>query len=252
MATLEGRVGIVTASAGAGIGQATARALAQRGASIVVTDVHEKRTEDVAGALRAEGFKAIGVPADVRNWEQVQNVINKTISEFGRIDILVNNAAREILAPIVDTTEENWDLVIDVCLKGTFLCTKSVLPTMIKQRSGSIVNISSVDGYIGSNVGECAYCSAKAGIMAFTRVTAAENAMNNIRANCIAPGVVPNAFLEKIYPKEALQAMQSMSVLGRGAKPEEIANIVAFLVSDDASYVTGEVINASAGMYWSP
>lgn len=252
MGRLDGKVGIVTAAAGAGIGQATVRALAKNGASVVVTDIHEKRTMEVAESLKSEGFKAIGVPCDVTKWDQIQNVVSKTLEEYGRIDILVNDAAREILAPIVNTTEENWDLVIDVCLKGTFLCTKAVLPTMQKQASGSIVNISSVDGYIGSPVGECAYCSAKAGVMAFTRVTAAENGSYKVRANCIAPGVVPNVFLEKIYPKEALQAMEGMSILGRGAQPEEIANIAVFLASDEASYVTGAVINASAGMYWSP
>ena len=149
-------------------------------------------------------------------------------------------------------TEENWDLVMNVCLKGTFLCTKAVLPTMIGQRSGSIINLSSVAAYVGSSMGESSYCAAKAGVIALTRVTAAENAKYGIRANCAAPGFVPNPFLERIYTKEMLDAMAKMSPLGRGARPEEMASIVAFLASDDASYITGEVVNASAGMYWRP
>ena len=249
---LSGKVGIVTASAGAGIGQATIRALAREGASVVVSDVHERRTKEVSESLIAEGHQAMGIVCDVSKWDQVESMVKQTLDAFGRIDILVNNAAREIIAPIVDTTEENWDLIMDVCVKGTFFCTKAVLPTMISQKSGAIVNMASVDAYIGNPIGECAYCTAKAGITGFTRVTAAEGAQHNIRANAIAPGVVPNPYLEKVYPKEVLQAMENMSLFKRGATPEEIANIVLFLVSDEASYVTGVVVNASAGMHWSP
>lgn len=249
---LDGKVAIVTASAGAGIGQATARRLAKDGASVVITDTHERRTGEVTESLKSEGFKAIGLRCDVSKSDQVQNLIDRTLEAFGRIDILVNNAAREILSPIVDMTEETWDLVVNVCLKGTFLCTKAVLPTMINQKSGNIVNISSVAAYIGSPMGEGAYCASKAGVIAFTRVTAAEHAKYGIRANCVAPGFVPNPFLERIYTQEMLDAMAKMSPLGRGASPDEMASIIAFLVSEDASYVTGEIINASAGMYWRP
>lgn len=249
---LAGKVGIVTASAGAGIGQATVRTLAREGASVVVSDIHERRTKEVTESLISEGHESIGIVCDVSKWDQVESMVKQTLDTFGRIDILVNNAAREIIAPIVDTTEDNWDLIMNVCLKGTFFCTKAVLPTMMSQKSGAIVNMASVDAYIGNPFGECAYCSAKAGITGFTRVTAAEGAQHNIRANAIAPGVVPNPYLEKVYPKDVLQAMENMSLFKRGARPEEMANIIAFLVSDEASYITGEVINASAGMYWSP
>jgi len=248
----DNKVAIVTASAGAGIGQAAIRNLAENGASVVVCDINEKRANQVCDRLKAEGHKAISAACDVSNWDLVQSMINKTLDSFGRIDILVNNAAREVLAPIVETTIENWDLVIDVCLKGTFLCTKAVLPTMIEQKSGSIVNIASVDAYIGSFMGECSYCSAKAGVMALTRVTAAENGQYNIRANCVAPGFVPNPFLERIYTPEMLEQMNKMSVIGRGAKPEEMANVISFLASEKASYLTGEVISASGGLYWRP
>ena len=249
---LKDRVAIVTASAGAGIGKATAWRLAKEGASVVISDTHEKRIKEVTESMQAEGHRAIGVVCDVSRWEQVQAMVGRTLDAFGQIDILVNNAARELLSQIVDMTEENWDLVMNVCLKGTFLCTKAVLPTMIGQRSGSIINLSSVAAYVGSSMGESSYCAAKAGVIALTRVTAAENAKYGIRANCVAPGFVPNPFLERIYTKEMLHAMAKMSPLGRGARPEEMASIVAFLASDDASYITGEVVNASAGMYWRP
>jgi len=249
---LKDRVVIVTASAGAGIGKATAWRLAKEGASVVISDTHEKRIKEVTESMQAEGHRAIGVVCDVSRWEQVQAMVGRTLDAFGQIDILVNNAARELLSQVVDMTEENWDLVMNVCLKGTFLCTKAVLPTMIGQRSGSIINLSSVAAYVGSSMGESSYCAAKAGVIALTRVTAAENAKYGIRANCVAPGFVPNPFLERIYTKEMLDAMAKMSPLGRGARPEEMASIVAFLASDDASYITGEVVNASAGMYWRP
>lgn len=254
MGRLDGKVAIVTASAGAGIGQATVKKLALEGAKVVVTDIHERRVGETLESLKSLGHEAIGVLCDVSKWEQVQNLVSETIKAFGRVDVLVNNAAREILGPIVDYKEEDWDLVMNVCVKGTFFCTKAVLPHMFKQGSGSIVNVSSVDAYIGSPVGECSYCSAKAAILAFTRVTAAEAAAasSNIRANAVAPGFVPNPFLERIYPKETLEMMANLSVFHRGARPEEIANVIAFLASDEASYVTGEVINASAGLYWSP
>lgn len=248
---LEGKVAIVTASAGAGIGQAIIRKYAEEGASVVVTDIHEKRVNGIVEDLKGHGKKAIGVLCDVSVWDQVENLVKQTLDAFGRIDILVNNAAREVIAPIIETTEENWDLIMDVGLKGTFFCTKAVLPTMMNQKSGSIVNMSSVDGYVGNPMGECAYCASKAGIMAFTRSTAAEGAPYNIRANAIAPGFIPNPFLRKVYTPEMLEMMESISVLKRGGKPEEIANIATFLVSDEASYVTGIVLNASAGGYWS-
>ena len=249
---LTDRVAVITASAGAGIGQATARRLAQEGASVVISDTHARRVNEVAESLRSEGHKAIGVICDVSQWDQIQNMVKEALDAFGRIDILVNNAARELLAPVVDMTEETWDLVMQVSLKGTFLCTKAVLPTMVRQKSGAIINVSSIAGYIGSPMGEGAYCAAKAGVMALTRVVAAENAVHGIRVNCIAPGFVPNPFLERIYTPEMLDALSKLSPLGRGARPDEMASVAAFLASDDASYITGEVVNASGGAYWRP
>lgn len=244
---LEGKVAIVTASAGAGIGQATLRALAREGASVVVTDAHERRTGEVAEALKSEGCKAIGIVCDVTNREHVDNLAKRTLSEFGRIDILVNNAGINRLQPTHEMTDENWDLVIDTNLKGTFYCTRAVLPTMLEQNYGRIVNISSIAGWSGSNQGEAPYCAAKAGIMAFTRCVALETAKYDITVNAIAPGFVPNPFLLKIYPQEALQAIERAIPKGRGATAQEIANAILFLVSEEGSYITGETIAVSGG-----
>ena len=244
---LEGKVAIVTASAGAGIGQGTLRALAREGAGVVVTDTHERRTGEVAEALKSEGYKAIGVVCDVTDREQVENAVKQTLSEFGRIDILVNNAGINRLQPVHEMTDENWDVVIDTNLKGTFYFTRAVLPTMIEQNYGRIVNISSIAGWSGSNQGEAPYCAAKAGIMAFTRCVALETAKYDITVNAIAPGFVPNPFLLKIYPPEALEAIERMIPKGKGATPDEIANVILFLVSPEGSYITAETIAVSGG-----
>lgn len=244
---LEGKVAIVTASAGAGIGQGTLRALAREGAGVVIADAHERRTGEVAEALKSEGYKAIGIVCDVTDREQVDNAVKRTLSEFGQIDILVNNAGINRLQPVHEMTDENWDVVIDTNLKGTFYFTRAALPAMIEQNYGRIVNISSIAGWSGSNQGEAPYCAAKAGIMAFTRCVALETAKYDITVNAIAPGFVPNPFLLKIYPPEALEAIERMIPKGRGATPEEIANAILFLVSEEGSYITGETIAVSGG-----
>ena len=245
---LEGKVAIVTAAAGAGIGQATVRLLAGEGASVVVSDVHQRRAMEVAEALRSEGYAALGIPCDVTSREQVDNMVRKTLDELGRIDILVNNAGMNRPGPVHETSDEDWDLVIDTNLKGTFYCTRAILPTMIQQNYGRMVNISSIAGWATANQNESAYCAAKAGIMAFTRCVALETAKYNITVNAIAPGFVPNPFLEKVYSKERLEWRLSTIPVGRGAKPEEIGNVILFLVSDESSYITGETIAVSGGL----
>ncbi len=244
---LEGKVAIVTACAGAGIGQAAIRAFAQEGASVVVSDSHERRTGEVAEALKSEGYKAIGVVCDVTNRDQVDNMVKQTLEEFGRIDILVNNAGVNRMQQVHEISDETWDLVMNTCLKATFYCTRAVLPIMIQQNYGRIVNISSIAGWTGSNQGEAPYCAAKAGVMTFTRCVALETAKYDVTCNAIAPGFVPNPFLEKIYPKETLEVLATQIPKGRGATPQEIANAIMFLVSDEASYITGETIAVSGG-----
>ena len=247
---LKGKVAIVTASAGAGIGQAAVRALAAEGANVVVSDMHEGRTNGLASEIKSDtGLETLGVVCDVSQQDQVANLIDKTLEKFGRIDILVNNAAREILAQVKDMTNEQWDTVMDVALKGTFQCCRAVLPTMIKQKSGSIINIASIAGWIASDHGESHYCAAKAGVMAFTRCLAQEVSKHGIKANSIAPGLIMNDFLKRIYPPEFFEEAIKKIPVGRAGKPEDIANAIVFLASDESSYMIGESMSVCGGFY---
>lgn len=247
---LDGKVAIVTASAGAGIGNATARLFAQEGAHVVISDTHPGRTPKVAEEVAAAyGRRALGVVCDVSKREQVDSLMAQTLETFGHIDILVNNAGRNILAPVVDMTDEQWDLVVDVCLKGTFLCSRAALKSMIARRSGAIVNLSSIAGWRGSAQGEAHYCAAKAGIMGFTKALAQEVAPYNIRVNAVAPGLIYNDFLGRIYPADFFDHAKSEVPLGRLGEPNDVAKTILFLASDDSAYITGETICVSGGRY---
>ena len=247
---LEGKVAIVTASAGAGIGQAAVRALADEGANVVVSDIHEKRTNEIANDIKAKtGRDTLSVVCDVSDSSQVENLIKQTLDKFGKIDILVNDAAREILAQVKDMTDEQWNTVMDVCLKGTFYTCRAVLPSMIEQKSGSIINISSVAGWLPSDHGESHYCAAKAAVMAFTKCLAHEVAQFGIRANTIAPGLIMNEFLRRIYPAEFFENAKKMIPIGREGVPQDIANAIVFLASDESSYMLGETMSVCGGLY---
>jgi 3-oxoacyl-[acyl-carrier protein] reductase len=247
---LAGKVAIVTASAGAGIGGATARLLAHEGAHVVISDTHAGRTPKVAEEIAAAyGRKAIGVVCDVAQRQQVDNLVARTLETFGQIDILVNNAGRNMLSPVVDMTDEQWDTVIDVCLKGTFLCSRAVLKSMIGRRTGAIVSLSSIAGWRGSAQGEAHYCAAKAGIMGFTKALAQEVAPHNIRVNAVAPGLIYNDFLARIYPPDFFDQAKAEVPLGRLGEPDDVAKTILFLVSDDSAYITGETICISGGRH---
>lgn len=246
---LEGKVAIVTASAGAGIGQGVARRLADEGAMVVVSDSHPRRTKEVADNIIASGKKALGIPCDVTNREQVEALVKSTLDEFGQVDILVNNAGINKLSKVVDMPDDVWDLVMNVNLKGTFYCSRAVLPSMIKRKSGRIINISSYVGWTGSGEGQAPYCAAKAGIMAFTKSLAREVAEDQITVNAIAPGFVYNEFLSRIYSQEQLEEKKQAIPMGRAGKPSDIASAVLFLASDEASFVTGTILCVSGGMY---
>ncbi len=247
---LSDKVAIVTAAAGAGIGQATARTLAENGAHVVLSDAHPNRPFTMADSLKeAFGVSTLGVQCDVTDRAQVDDMVRKTLATFGRIDILVNNAGTNRVSRVVDMTDEDWDLVIDVNLKGTFYCTRAVLPTMIKQGGGRIINLSSVAGWMGAADDGAPYCTAKAGLQAFTKVVAHEVAEHNITANAIAPGLIPNEFLGRLYPKEFFEEMKQKTPVKRDGKPTDIANAILFLVSDEASFITGETLCVSGGLY---
>ncbi|MBI2918572.1 MAG: 3-oxoacyl-ACP reductase FabG [Chloroflexi bacterium] len=244
------RVAIVTAAAGAGIGQAIARTLAQEGANVVVTDVHPRRCIEVAGDIsKTTGREALGLQVDVTNHQQVDDMVKQVIARFGRIDILVNNAGINKLAPVWEMDDETWDLVINVNLKGTFMCTRAVLPGMIKQRSGRIVSISSVAGLAPEEEGGTHYSAAKAGILGFTRGVANEVAKYDILVNAVAPGFVPNPFLARIYPAEALKKLEESVPLKRAQTPQDIATATLWLVSDENQSVTGQCLCVSGGMF---
>jgi len=203
MGLLDGKVAIVTAAAGAGIGQAVARRFAEEGAQVLVTDAHARRVQELAAAMGGEyGREVPALEVDVRNGEQVRSMVDLALEKFGQVDILFNNAGINKLSPVWEMDEETWRLVIDVNLTGTFNCTRAVLPHMIERKNGAIISMASVAGWMGSDGGEAHYCAAKAGIMAFTRAAAAEVGKHGIRVNAIAPGLIYNEFLERLCPKD--------------------------------------------------
>jgi 3-oxoacyl-[acyl-carrier protein] reductase len=250
MGQLDGQVAIVTAAAGTGIGQAVARRFVQEGAEVVISDAHARRVEELAEAMsRESGRHIVGLEANVTSTAQVQRMVDTALEKHGKIDILVNNAGINRLQPVWEMSDETWDLVIGVNLTGTFYCTRAVLPHMIERGSGKIINLSSSVGWMASSGGEAHYSAAKAGIMAFTRAVAAEVAGKGIRVNAIAPGLIYNEFLKRVYPPEFFESWQRGTLLGRLGTPEDIANLALFMATDQSSYITGEVICITGGAY---
>ena len=225
MGQLDGRVAIVTDSAGAGVGKATARLFASEGANVVVTDIHQGRTESTAEELSDEfGREIPGIPMDVRDVESVEALVQATLDRWGRIDVLVNDAYRDIESRVDELSDETWNAVVDVCLRGTFHCTRAVLPTMMEQRGGVIVNIASISSYtVQAAARRAHYSAAKAGIMGFTRGIAADMGEFGIRANCVMPASVPNEFMRRYFGEEFMKNAGKDHPLRRGARPEEIA-----------------------------
>lgn len=247
---LKDKVAIVTAGAGAGIGQATARMMAREGARVIVTDMHKERTGIVAKAIHDEyGVETMGIQCDVTRLEEVQGVVKSTLDKFGRIDILFNNAGTNRPVRIIDMSDETWELVINTSLKGTFYFSRAVLPVMTEQKNGRIVNITSVAGFRGLEGGHAHYAAAKAGVMAFTRCLAMEAAPYCITANTIAPSFISNEFIPSIYPQEEIERMYAEIPYPRKGTPEDIANTVLFLVSDEAEYITGQTICVTGGSW---
>ena len=247
---LKDQVTIVTAAAGAGIGQAITRRLAAEGAHVVISDAHAKRPFDLAQELSKEhGREFIGMQVDATNKEQVEKLVQTTVDKYGRVDILVNNAGINKLEPAWEMSDETWDFVIRTNLYSTFYATRAVLPHMVKQKSGKVVSLASVAGWIGSSDGEAHYCAAKAAVMGYTRAVAAEVGKHGVRVNAIAPGLIYNDFLRRIYPDEMFRSIEKRTPLGRVGQPQDIANLALFLVSDESSYITGEIMCCSGGLY---
>lgn len=249
---LEGRVALVTGAAGAGIGRACATRLGADGAAVVVTDVHEGRTNETAESLREQlaPTPVVGHVLDVADRERVDEVLADVAATLGPVDILVNNAAVNVLGTVVDYDPNDWDRVVDVDLTACWYLMRATLPAMIDRGCGSIVNVSSVAGYLGGGGTEGPYAAAKAGLQSLTRTVAAEAGPFGVRANAVAVGIVWSRFVEK--HAASLEPEAARTPLRRLGRPEEIAAVVAWLASDESSFVTGETINASGGWYMSP
>ncbi|HKC29526.1 MAG TPA: SDR family oxidoreductase [Jatrophihabitans sp.] len=246
-ALLAGKVVVVTASAGAGIGQATARRCLDEGASVVISDAHERRLGETLEALKAEhADRVAAVACDVTDEAQVQRLIETSAETFGRLDVMINNAGLGGTKSILDMTDEEWTRVLDVTLNGTFRCTRAALQRMVAQGGGgAIVNNASVIGW-RAQAGQAHYAAAKAGVMALTRCAALDAAPHNIRVNAVAPSLAMHPHLAKVTSEELLAELTKQEAFGRYAEPWEVANVMLFLASDYASYLTGEVVSVSS------
>ncbi len=243
---LTDRVAVVT-GASRGIGRATAAALAREGARVVVNYRRDMgAAEAVAAGIAASGGEAFLYQADVADFAQVQRMFKEIRDRFGRVDILVNNAGITRDGLVVRTRDEDWDAVMDTNLKGTYNCIRSVARIMMKQRHGRIVNLSSVVGLVG-NPGQANYCAAKAGIVGLTKAVAKELASRGILVNAVAPGFIATDMTGDL-PQEMVESMRSRIPLGRLGRPEDVAEVVVFLVSDRASYLTGQTIVVDGGL----
>jgi 3-oxoacyl-[acyl-carrier protein] reductase len=246
MSNLNGKVALVT-GASRGIGRACAIKLASLGAKVVVNyNKNQAAADEVVAAIKSSGGEAVAVPGDVSQFAAAQSIIKATIDTFGRLDILVNNAGttRDTLLAIMK--EEEFDSVIQNNLKSVFNMSKAALRQMMRQKYGRIVNMASVAGIVG-NPGQTNYSASKAGIIGFTKAMAKEYGGKNIAVNAVAPGYIPTD-LTNVLPQEIKDGIVKLTALGRMGTVEEIANVVAFLASDEASYITGQVIAVDGGM----
>jgi len=243
---LADKVVIVTAAAGTGIGSATARRCLEEGASVVLSDGHARRLGETAAQLEAEtGGVVVAVPCDVTDEAQVQGLYTAAVDRFGRFDVAVHNAGLGGTVPLVDMTDAQWSSVLDVTLTGTFRCTRAALTHLLARGGGVIVNNASVLGW-RAQAGQAHYAAAKAGVMALTRCAAAEAAPAGVRVNAVSPSLAEHPFLNRAIPDEDLAVLRRRELFGRSAETWEVANVIVFLASDYASYLSGEVISVSS------
>ena len=243
--SLSGQVAIVTGG-GRGIGAEIVKALAGAGAAVAIVDVAIEGAQELANQIKSNGGNAIAVKASVTSLEEMEGVVKKTVDELGGVHILVNNAGITRDNLVMRMSEEDWSLVLDVNLKGAFICTKAVLRTMTKQRAGRIVNIASIVGQIG-NAGQGNYSASKAGLIGFTKSVAKEVGSRNVTVNAVAPGFIKTAMTDKL-PDEVKEKMFEQIPLGQFGEAEDVAQAVLFLSSPAARYITGNVIQVTGGM----
>ncbi|MEU0529554.1 SDR family oxidoreductase [Amycolatopsis tolypomycina] len=239
---LRGKVVVVTAAAGTGIGSAVAKRCLEEGAQVVISDWHERRLKEKA----AELGDVHAIPCDVTQEDQVQALLDGAVEQFGRLDVMVNNAGLGGTKSVIDMTDEEWSRVLDITLNGTFRCTRAALKQFVAQGGGgAIVNNASVIGW-RAQAGQAHYAAAKAGVMALTRCSALDAAEHGVRINAVAPSLAMHPFLAKVTSDELLDDLTKREAFGRAAEPWEVANVMVFLASDYASYLTGEVVSVSS------
>ncbi|MGE5237693.1 MAG: 3-oxoacyl-[acyl-carrier-protein] reductase [Chloroflexota bacterium] len=243
---MQGQTALIT-GAGRGIGKAIAEALAKRGANIVVADVNLEIARPAAADLEQYGVKSLAVKADVSQSSDVAGMFEQAATSFGKVEIVVNNAGITRDGLLMRMKEEDWDAVLDINLKGTFLCMKEAVRLMSKQRYGRIVNIASVVAFIG-NPGQANYSASKAGIVGLTKTAAKEYASRNVTVNAVAPGFITTAMTDAL-PETVRQEMLKAIPMNRFGTIEDVAHAVAFLASPESAYVTGQVIHVNGGMY---
>ena len=243
---LAGKTAVITAAAGTGIGFAVATRCIEEGADVLISDIHERRLNEAAQALsEVSGKSTPTVLCNVTVEDDIQRLFDTAIAEFGHVDVLINNAGLGGEVPLVDMTDEQWNVVMDVTLNGTMRATRAALRLMTERGSGVIVNNASVIGW-RAQVGQCHYAAAKAGVMALTRCAALEAVDAGVRINCVAPSLAMHPFLAKVSSEELLTELAAKEAFGRGAEPWEVANIMVMLASDYSSFMTGETVSVSS------
>ncbi|WP_053362428.1 3-oxoacyl-ACP reductase family protein [Bacillus sp. FJAT-27251] len=242
------KVAFIT-GAGRGIGREIARTLSSRGMDIIVTDINIENANETVSIVEKEGGKAVAVYCDVTKLESVQEAVKASLAHFGKIDVLVNNAGWDKVEPFLKSEPSTWKLIMDINLMGQIHTCKEILPIMIENGYGKVVNIASDSGRVGSS-GESVYSAAKGGVIAFTKTMAREMARNKINVNCISPGPSNTPLFEEIgsYNQGIAKALEKAIPFRRLAQPSDIANGVAFLASDEAEYVTGQTLSVNGGL----
>jgi 3-oxoacyl-[acyl-carrier protein] reductase len=247
---LDGKVVVITAAAGTGIGFATAKRCLEEGATVVVSDAHERRLGEAADTLaalpEAGGVRPLAVPCDVTDEAQVQHLYDAAVEHHGHFDVAVNNAGLGGQVDVVDMTDEQWSLVLDITLTGTFRCTRAALRHFYARGEGGIiVNNASVLGW-RAQAGQSHYAAAKAGVMALTRCSAIEAAPHGVRINAVSPSLAVHPFLNRVMADDELAVLAGREAFGRGAEVWEVATVIAFLASEYATFMTGEVVSVSS------